>query len=314
MKVSALQQYLRSLHTAIATSDAASPALADLAAVLAGYDPFADLDLGQFTAFLRQAEAYRAAGAVAVPTPRAPQVEQVEDAVAAAANLAASLTAADLEVTALTARRDAVQRDLAAALTAFLKPLGVGVTLKADAKALQATLAAARARQIAQRLRDALAGVTDAASLAAPAVQERLAGVTEALTVADLKPVAVELGVARPPAQKPALVAALVAKLTGLKPATKRTPKAAAPVDAAAVQRLAVRLKELLEQSLDPEAFGEAEVNAAVAEFEELTVPVLKAVVKEASLEDAGASKAAILTTIRRKLTEARRVRESIEV
>ena len=53
---------------AITAADGGSPVSTDLDAVCAELEPFAPLDIGQFAAFLRQAEQYRNSGAVSVPS------------------------------------------------------------------------------------------------------------------------------------------------------------------------------------------------------------------------------------------------------
>jgi plasmid stabilization system protein ParE len=316
MRVRTLQLYLRSLHAAVAATEAGSSVPAELEAAAARLQPFADLDLAQFAAFLQQAEEYRTSGTVAVPPHLTPHAEQLQTALRDAEKLANHLHTQDFP-----AQRERVQGELETALAALLQPLGLGIAVKSDAKALKAAHAAAATRATAARvrtlvtsLRETLAGVKDEAALNAPDLQQKLAALTEPAEMADLKAAALDLGVSKPPTKKPALVTAIVTHLTGVKPSIKRTPRPAPTVDAAVVQQHAVRLKELLEKSVDPDAMSEAEVDAAVAEFDKLSGAELQAIAKEAALENAGKSKKEIVQKIRTKLTEARRARQSIEV
>jgi hypothetical protein len=170
----------------------------------------------------------------------------------------------------------------------------------------------ANARALAGRVRAALEGVTDEASLGTPERQQKLRTVMDPLVLADLKAVATELGV-RPSGKKDAIESAIVERLTGIKPAGKkptRNPK----VDQAVVQQQAVKLRGLLEKSLDPDGLSQAELETAIRELEPRSIAELQAIAKEVGLEKVGNKKEAILKKVREKLLEAERARESIQV
>src|SRR5262249_41683747 len=160
----------------------------------------------------------------------------------------------------------------------------------------EASLRGARVRALAARVREALAGASDEATLTDPARQERFRAVVDPLDLPGLKEVAAELGAGKPSARaRDAVVAAIVEKVTGVRPAAPKKGKAAAgaaPLDQAAVQQQAVRLKELLEKSVDPDGLSEAEVDAALVELDRLKVAQVRAVAQEAGLENVGRSKA----------------------
>ena len=109
----------------------------------------------------------------------------------------------------------------------------------------------------------------------------------------------------------------IVEKLTGIKPAAAKGRKPAAKtaaVNQEAIRQQAVRLKELLEKSVDPDGLSPTEVDTAVAELGRLKETELRTVAEEAGLQNVGKRKADILKKVRLKLTEARRAQESIQV
>jgi hypothetical protein len=323
MRVSALQLFLRSLRSAVAAAQDDSPVSADLEAVSAGLEPFAPLDFDQFADFLRQAEQYRSSGAVSVPSAAGLEVEKVQRPLHGAASLIDKTSRADnLDVQQMTAEWERARKDLEETLTAFLKPLAITVTLKGNQKNFQSTLESARqsarARTQAARLRAALQGVTDEATLHAPERQEALRTAVEGLGLPELKAVAVELGMAPPAARSTdALLAAIIERVTGIKAATKkgtRAPRTPPQIDQAAVQQQAIKLRGLLEKSLDPGGLNNAEIEAARNELNPMSVAELQAVAREMGLQKVGATKKGILKSIEDKLREAERARESIQV
>lgn len=323
MKVSTLQLFLRSLRSAVTAADGNSSLPADLEAVSAGLAPFAELDFGRFAAFLRQAEQYRDSGAVSVPLP-GPGAENVQMGLRTAASLADKFSSTDgLDVQQATADRDRTRQDLEQALAAFLKPLAINITLKGDQKGFEATLKnassrahAAQIRAHASQIRAALDGATDEASLRTPEREGQLQAIVDRLELPDLKAVATELGAPGAKGGKDAILAAIVERVTGIKPAAKKSPRASrtAAVDQAAIQQQAVKLKGLLEKSVDPDGLSDADVDAAINELKTMNQAELQAVAEEAGLDNVGKKKADILKKIGLKLTEARRARESIEV
>jgi len=317
MKVSTLQLFLRSLRSALTGADPHSPVAGQLESVSAGLDSFAGLDFGQFAAFLRQAQEYRDAGAVAVPAPAGPGAEKVQTSLRHAAALADKLNSgAGLDVQQLTPERDKTRQELEQALATFLKPLGIGVTFKDDRKGFESVLRSGRTRALAAQVRAALHGATDEESLNAPDRQGKLQTIINQLETTDLKTLATELGATASGRTRDALLAAITERVTGIKPAAKKPARGSrtAAVDQATVQREAVKLKGLLEKSVDPDGLNDAEVDAAVNELQSLKEAELRAIAQEAGLDNAGTKKADILKKVRLKLTEARRARESIQV
>src|SRR5262245_55101935 len=135
MKVTALQLYLRSLQSAVAATDPGSPIPGELESACAGLEPFADLDIGRFAAFLRQAQEYQASGAVPLPPPGGIAAEKVQESLRAAASVADQLAdGAGADAASLADGRNRARQELEQALAAFLKPLSVGVSLKDDRK------------------------------------------------------------------------------------------------------------------------------------------------------------------------------------
>ena len=316
MKVSNLQLFLRSLRSAVTGADPHSAVAEQLEAVNTGLEPFAGLDFGQFAAFLRQAQQYRDTGAVTVPPSAGPGAEKVQTALRGAASLAEMLSSGvGLDGHHFSPQRDRARQELEQALATFLQPLGIGVTFKDDHKGFESALRSARMRGLAAQVRAVLQGVTDEESLNAPERQDKLRAILDPLETADLKALATELG-ATASGRKEALLAAITERVTGIKPAAKKAVRGTrtAAVDQAKVQREAVKLKGLLENSVDPDGLSDAEVDAAVGELKSLKEAELRAVVQEAGLENAGTKKADILKKVRLKLTEARRARESIQV
>jgi len=300
----------------VTAADSNSSLPADLEAASAGLEPFAPLDFSQFAAFLRQAEEYRDSGTVSVPSSASLGAEKVQTSLRGAASLADKFSSADsLDAQQVTAEREKVRQELEQVLAAFLKPLALNVTLKGDDKGFQAALKRAGTRAFAARIRAALNGVTDEASLNAPERQEKLRAIVDRLQPADLKAVATELG-APASGGKDALVSAIVERVTGIKPAAKKATRAsrAPAVDQAAVQQQAVKLKGLLEKSLDPSGLSSAEIESAISELEPRSVAELQAIAKEVGLEKVGKAKKGILKQIREKLREVERARESIQV
>jgi hypothetical protein len=315
MKVKNLQLFLRSLQTAVTSVGGTTSLPGDLEAVSAGLEPFGSLDFNQFASFLRQAEHYRATGAVSMPLAGI-GADQVEAHLRTTASLADKLAGAgDLDESHLTSERERAQRTLEQALTAFLKPLAITVTLKGDNKGFQANLKNAAVRTRVAKVRAVLAGVTDEASLYAPERQEQLMAVLDPLAPTDLKAIATDLG-APASGKKDALVSAIVERVTGVKPTTKKsrrsTPKVA--VDQAMVQQEAVKIRALLEKSLDPGGLNSAELESAIRELETRSADELRAIAKEVGLEKVGKKKEVILEQIREKLQEGERAQESIEV
>src|SRR5258708_4188685 len=113
MKVSALQLFLRSLRSAVTAADSHSSLPPELEAVSAGLEPFAPLDCQQFAAFLRQAEQYRASGAVVVPSAASLGAENVQSSLRAATSLADKLSGPiGLDVQQLVAAQEKARQDL----------------------------------------------------------------------------------------------------------------------------------------------------------------------------------------------------------
>jgi hypothetical protein len=314
MNVRALQLYLRSLATALAATGNPSAVPAELEAVTKGLEPFADLDFGRFAAFLRQAEQYRATGTVATN----PDVDRAHAGLRALATLSDRLSASNpVDPMQLQQERAHGRQELQHALTAFLAPLAIDLTLKDNAKAFEALQQRLRMRPVAAQVRHALEGVSDEASLNQPERQQKLTALLDPLNDTQLKALAHELGVeisAR--AKKDSLPQAIVTGLTGIKPATaKKSSKGkASKVDPATIQRHAVNLKGLLEKAVDPDGVSAMEVTTAISELEGLKEGDLRSVAEEAGLENVGKKKKGILDKIRDKLTEARRAADSIQV
>jgi hypothetical protein len=316
-----LQLFLHSLRSAVAAAGNNSSLLADLEAVSAGLEPFAPLDVGQFAAFLRQAEQYRTSGAVSVPSPASLDADKVQESIRGAAVLAERLSGGgELDAQQVTADWEKTRHELQQALATFLKPLVLVVTLKGTQKqfksALKIAQQSAKTRALAASIRAALDGVTDQASLEAPERQERLSAIVGQLELADLKAMAKELGASTSGRSKESLLSAVVERLTGIKLSAKKTtqPSQKAPVDQAVVQQHAVKLNGLLEKSLNPPGLSHLELEAAIRELEPRSVAELQAIAKELGLEKVGKSSKGILTKIREKLQEAERARESIQV
>jgi hypothetical protein len=288
--------------------------------VSTGLEPFAGLEFGHFAAFLRQAEEYRRTGAVRVPPPLNPDMEKAQTALRTAVSVTDQLaTTPSLDARHFKAEQDRVQHALKDVLTAFLKPLAISVTLKSGPKKdIDAALRNAKSRQIVPQLRAALEGVADEASLHTAVRQEKLRGIVDPLTLDDLKAVATALGVSQLPrgAKKEGVLSAIVMHLTGIRPAAKaaRGSASSSAVDQALVRQAAVKLKGLLEESLDPDRLTEDDVKTALDDLKALKLPELQAVAQEAGLEDAGKQKKSILEAVELKLTEARRARDSIQV
>ena len=157
--------------------------------------------------------------------------------------------------------------------------------------------------------------VSSEASLNAPEHQEKLRAVVDPLPEAELKAVATELG-ARASRGKASIVSAIVEQVTGLKPATRRVsggPRKSA-IDQAAVQQEAVKLKGLLEKSLDPGGLSSAELDGAMSDLQPRSSAELQAIAKEVGVEKGARGKEGILKRIREKLREVERARESIQV
>jgi hypothetical protein len=321
MRVSALQLFLRSLRSAITAADGGSPVSADLETVCAGLEPFAPLDIGQFAAFLRQADQYRNSGAVSVPSPANIGAEEVQAGLLTAASLTEKISSADdVDERELTDEWEEVRDELKQTLTAFLKPLSITVTVKGAKKkfqsALQSARKKARARALADQIRAALDGVTDETTLQDPERQQELRDIVDELELAELKDVAVELGMARPSARTPdAVLAAIVTRVTGIKPAKKRAARTSRTptVDQAAVEQQAIKLKGLVEKSLDPGGLSNAEIEAAIDELQPMNIAELQAIAQEMGLEKVGTKKPRILKAIQNKLWEAERAREGIQ-
>jgi hypothetical protein len=315
MKVSALQLFLRSLGAAVTAADGGWSLPADLEALSAGLQPFAALDVSQFSAFLRQAEQYRQSGAVAMPL-AGPAAEQVQENLRKAALLCDKIGRVnDFDKDHLIAEWTGTRRDLEQALTAFLMPLALTVKVMGNEKNLRAILQKNQVRRLVLQVRTALAGVTDEASLDAPDRQEKLAAVTDRLQDTELKALASELGTTAR-GGRGALLGAIIERITGVKASTKTakaTSKASA-IDQMAVQQHAIKLKELLEKSLDPGRFSNLELESAITELQSRSIPELKAIAKEIGLDRVGTTKNGILNKVRAKLREVERARESLEV
>jgi hypothetical protein len=297
-------------------ADALSPVPGELESASVGLEPFAGLDFVQFAAFLRQAQQYRDSGAVSVPLSD-PMAEKVQAGLRALASLADKCSGADdLDPQQVKAEREESRQDLELALAAFLKPLAISVTLKGDQKGFETTLKNARTRRHAAQIRAVLNGVTDEQSLNAPDRQAKLRVIVDGLQAGDLKVVATELGASPSKGSKEALLSAVVERVTGIKPAGKKATRASrkSAVDQAAVQQHAVKLKGLLEKSLDPGGLSTAEVDDAIKELTPMSVAELQATATEVGLEKVGSKKDVILERIRKKLREAEHARESIQV
>jgi hypothetical protein len=316
-----LQLFLRSLRSAFSAADGGASVSAGLEAVSTGLEPFAGLEVGQFAAFLRQAQQSRDAGHVSVPSPASISAAPAETALRSAAALGDKLSSTGtLDTHHLTAEWERIRDELKHTLTAFLKPLAINVTIKGTQRQFHSILTniqkSARPRTLAAQIRRALEGVTDEASLNTSERQQKLASITDGLKPAELQAVAHELGAPATSRSRPVLLAGIVERLTGFKPAAKRAaPTARQPViDQAAVQHQAVKLKGLQEKSLNPGGLSNAELDAALAELEPMSAAELQAVAKEIGLDEVGAKKPAILDKIREKLQEAERARDSIQV
>jgi hypothetical protein len=321
MKVQALQLFLHSLRSAVKEADNSSSLPADLEAVSIGLEPFAALDFSQLAAFLRQAEQYRASGAVSVPSPASLAADKVQESLRGAASLVGSLSAAgEIDMQHVTAEWEKTRHGLQQALAALLKPLAIDVTFKGTQQqfksALKVAQESARTRALTAQMQAALNGVTDEASLNAPERQEKLRAVVDRLQPADLKAIAKELGAPASGRTKETLLSTIIEHVTGFKPSAKKATQSSQQpaVDQAAVQQQAVKLKGLLEKSLDPGGLRSVELEGAMRELETRSGAELEAIAKEVGLEKPGKKKEGILKKIREKLEEADRIRESIQV
>jgi hypothetical protein len=317
MKVKSLQMFLGSLRSAISTADSQSPVPTDLDAVSAGLESFAELDFAQFASFLRQAEQYRDSGAVAVPAPVHPGAEKVQAGLRTTTLLADKLSSTtDLDTRQITSEREKARKDLEEALTTLLTPLAINVTLKDDKPGFKANLESAELRACAARVRAALEGATDEESLNDPDRQQKLWGIVDGLKLPELKAVATELGAPAKGRNNDAVLAAIVERVTGIKPAATKAPRTSKKpaIDQTAVQQQAVKLKGLVEKSLDSDGLSNEEIESAISELKPMTLAELQAIAHEMGLEKAGTKKEKVLKTIREKLQEAEGARESIEV
>jgi hypothetical protein len=316
MKVKTLQQFLLILRSAISAADGNSSVPADLEAVSAGLAPFAELDFAPFAFFLKQAEQYRSSGAVAVPSLGGLEAEKVQQSIRTTAALAGKLSGQEtIDPQQVESEREQARQQLEQALTGFLNPLAIKVTLKGDPKAFKANLTSAATRSRAARVRAALEGATDGESLNAPERQQKLRAVVEGLSLQEVKAVAAELGAPTNGRTPEGVLSAIVERLTGIKPAGRqRAPKKTPTVDQAAVQQQAVKLQGLVEKSLNPGGLSQPEIESALAELEPKSVEELKAVAKEVGLEKPGRTKKDVLATIRAKLQEAEQALKSVEV
>jgi hypothetical protein len=316
MKVRTLQLFLRSLRPAVTAADGNSPLPSQLDAVSEGLEPFAALDFGQFAAFLRQAEQYRTSGTVPMPPAASPAMEKVLTSLREVDVLAEKLSGAGgLDAQQIASRQEAARRNLEQALVPFLKPLAVSAALKSNPKELTAALKKAEIGALTAQVLAALDGVSDEASLNAPERQEKLRGLAERHSLGDLKAVAKELKAPASGRTPEAVVSGIVAQVTGIKPAAKKKQGSRTlPVDQEVVRQQAVKLRGLLEKSLDPGGLSSADIEAAIGQLEPRSAAELQAVAHEVGLPNVGTKKAAILKKLRDKLREADRARESIQV
>jgi hypothetical protein len=317
MKVKTLQSFLRSLRSALAEADGNFRVPADLDAVSAELEPFADLEFGPFAFFLQQARQYRDSGALAVPSLSNLAAEKVQAALRTTTSLAEKLSGTgDFDTQQITSGREKARQELEPALVEFLKPLGINVTLKDDAKGFKANLKKAETQGRVRRLRAILTGASDSESLNTPERQEKLRAFVDGLELPELKAVAAELDAPVTGRSKEGVLSALVVQVTGIKLATKRAPRPPreATVDQEAVRQQAVKLKGLLEKSLDPGGLSNTEIEAAIGELTAMNVAELQAVAREVGMEKIARKKEDILQQLRDKLRGAERARESIPV
>jgi hypothetical protein len=312
MRVAALRLFLTSLRPALEAAGDSGPGRSTVAAAAAALQPFDDLALDEFAAFLAHADEYRRTGAVRVLGTADRAGEQLLEA-------AARLTAVRNEL----ARPDAVA-DLEAGRTAVADAIrqlavdtGMTVTLKADPKWASTLIAQARIAPLVAQIR-ALAGqIMGPEAYADETVRQKMAQLEAEMSGVDLKALAAEFGAKATAKAKPAKVLAdILTKVTGHKPGKAKAPRKAAAVDPALVADHSKQLAELIARSAEPDGLSEADVEGELVRLGELSKPALFAVVTAAGVEGAKASESAsaLLQRVRNRLTAVQRARERAEV
>ncbi|HVK11597.1 MAG TPA: hypothetical protein VM597_22690 [Gemmataceae bacterium] len=311
MRVAALRLFLTSLRPALEAAGDPGPGRSAVTAAAAALEPFDDLALDEFAAFLARADEYRRTGAVRVPGAADRAGGQLLEAAAMVSAVRNELgrpgAVADLE-SGRTAVADAVKQLAADA--------GLAVTLKADPKWASTLIARSRVAPLVAQIR-ALAGqITSPDAYADEAARQTMTQLEAEMAGVDLKALAAEFGAKATARAKPDKVLAdVLAKVTGHKPGRAKAVKKPS-VDPALVAEHSGRLAGLIARSAGPDGLSGADIEAELSRLGQLAKPALFAVVTAARVEGAKASEstAALLQRVRNRLTAVQRARERAEV
>jgi hypothetical protein len=311
MRVAALRLFLTSLRPALEAAGDPGPGRSTVTAAAAALQPFDDLALDEFAAFLTRADEFHRTGSVRVPGATDRAGEQLLAATAQLSavrnELARPDALADLEA-GRTAVADAVKQLAADA--------GLAVTLKADPKWAATLIGRARIAPLVAQIRALVGQITSPDAYADETVRQKMAQLEAEMSGVDLKVLAAEFGAKATAKAKPAKVLGdILVKLTGHKPGKAKATRKAA-VDPAVVAEHSGRLAERIARSADPDALSTDEIEAELATLGELSKPVLFAVIAAAGVEGAKASESAsaLLQRVRNRLTAVQRARERAEV
>ena len=282
-----------------------------MAAAAAALQPFDDLALDEFAAFLAHADEYRRTGAVRVLGPADRAGARLLEATAQLTTVRGELTRPDA-LADLEAGRTAV----AAAIRQLAADAGMTVTVKADPKWASTQIGQARIAPVVAQIR-ALAGqITGPESYADETVRQTMTQLEAEMSGVDLKALAAEFGAKATAKAKPAkALADILTNATGHKPGKAKAAKNSA-VDPALVTEHSGRLAERIAKSADPDGLSAADVEDELSRLGGLSKPLLFAVVTAAGVEGAKANEAAsaLLQRVRNRLTAVQRARERAEV
>jgi hypothetical protein len=315
MKTSALQEFLRSLASPLATIGVAPKSLDDLHTAAQAMEPFKDLDLEQLADFLRRAADFRRNGEV--PALSVSGLDQVTSAARSLSEDVHLLGASDVAVEGQIESRIAQgQRDLQSGLDTLSRQFGLTLKFGQDKKWLSGLQARAKSTRMVESFRRLASQITGPASYQA----ESVASGVEALAASDaksLKAAATELGVSGSKTGK-AFVESVLVKLTGIDNKPPKAPKKPKPSEPTAsddqVEGMIRTLQNLVARAKDPSSVADAEIEAALLRVSsEFSTDQQRAIAKRVTGNGGRTAKDAI-ERLRADLTAVKRLLESQRV
>ena len=289
MKVSALQEFIRSLGGSLSAVGVQPKPLEDLRAIAHAFQPLKDLDLEHVPDFLKRASQYRGTGEVPVIA-----VAGLDDTTVAARKLGESvLELGETEparIGEVEAQIASFQAKLQSSLSTLAGNFGLGASFKSDKKWLQgltkkaaAKHAEAAATAAAQEKEAAAKAVLDKAVDAFEQIKSQITShesyqtdavksAIEALAATDMKVLKTAAGEHAGKGKGVPYVVSTLVKMTGIDtkppkaPKQPKKPKADEPTATdEQVTAMTQQLRDMIERAKDPKAVADSDVDEVLS-------------------------------------------------